>query len=501
MGTGVLLTLACTRVKVTWDQPASAAAPGAPPAVQGAPNPPSAPNAIVPALPGAAEGPRAVSQSFAQIADQLAPSVVSIRVEKKQKAPRMRNPFHDFPFPFPFGGPDGPGDDDEERGMVQRGAGSGVVIDEKGMILTNNHVVGGADKIEVRFVDGRELPAKVVGTDPRSDLAVIRVDTKSYGVRAARLGDSDKMRVGEWVMAIGNPFGLDHTVTVGVISAKGRAGIGDTRGGYQDFLQTDASINPGNSGGPLVNLAGEVIGINTAILGPGGNIGIGFAVPSSMARPIADELVATGKVRRPYLGIRMQEMPAKMAKAMGAPEKGALVQAVEQGAPADKAGVKRGDVILSVDGKRVDGSRDVQRQVLTHRVGDTVGLAVWRDGKTVDLKVRTAELPSDEKAQAGGDDSEKKGKLGLSLQELTPQLAERLGVSGRGGVVISGVRGGSPAAEANLNRGDVILEIDRRPVRSVQEAVKALTAERPGGHVLLVQRGEQSFYVLLQTGE
>jgi serine protease Do len=332
-------------------------------------------------------------------------------------------------------------------------------------------------------------------------LAVISVDTKGYAVRAARLGDSDKLLVGEWVMAIGNPFGLDHTVTVGVISAKGRQGIADQRGGYQDFLQTDASINPGNSGGPLVNLNGEVIGINTAILGPGGNIGIGFAVPSDMAKPIARELIKTGKVRRPYLGIAMQELTGDMAKAMGGPDKGALVQALTPGAPAEKAGVKRGDIITRVDGKPIQNSRDVQRQVLSRGVGEAVALEIWRDGKPVILTAKAAELPGED-GQVGAATSDEaqsgKAKLGLNLQTLTPQMAGRFGLRADGGVLISGIKPGSPAAEAGLVRGDVILEVNRRPVRSAEDASRLLSADHPGGHVLLVQRGEQAVFVLIQ---
>ena len=438
--------------------------------------------------------------------------MVAIRVAKKQKVSRVMRrgfPFHPN-MPFPFGGPFGAPDDDEDGdgddmgAPLQRGAGSGVVIDEKGFILTNNHVVGGADDIKVQFLDGKELPAKIVGTDPRSDLAVISVQAKGYALKAAPLGDSEKLAVGEWVMAIGNPFGLDHTVTVGVISAKGRSGIGDRGGNYQDFLQTDASINPGNSGGPLVNLNGEVIGINTAILGPGGNIGIGFAVPSDMAKPIVRELIASGKVRRPFLGISMQPYTSDMAKAMGGPEKGALVGQLTPGAPAEKAGVRRGDVIVKVDGKPVLTSRDVQRFVLARRVGDAIGLEVWRDGKLTTLTAKTAELPGDDGATASvaGDDAQaSKAKLGLGLQTLTPQMSERFGLKADHGVLINAIKPGSPASEAGLARGDVILEVDRRPVRTAEEAVKALTSERAGGHVLLVQRGEQSLFVLVQPSQ
>ncbi|HRI52400.1 MAG TPA: Do family serine endopeptidase, partial [Pseudomonadota bacterium] len=437
-------------------------------------------------------------------------SVVSIRVAKKQKVRvnRRGNPFgrelpFGNPFGFPFGGPDDDDDGGEEQsGPVQRGAGSGVVIDEKGYILTNNHVVGEADDIKVQFLDGKELAAKIIGTDSRSDLAVISVDTKGYAVKAAKLGDSEKLMVGEWVIAIGNPFGLDHTVTVGVISAKGRSGIANSKGNYQDFLQTDASINPGNSGGPLVNLNGEVIGINTAILGPGGNIGIGFAVPSDLARPVVKDLIASGKVRRPYLGISMQEMHQDMAKALGGPEKGALVQALTPGGPAEKAGVKRGDIIVKVDSKAINNSRDVQRQVLQRRVGDAVALEVWRDGKLVSLSAKAAELPGDDApAGVGGSGEEQsKAKLGLSMQTLTPGMADRLGLKAQAGVVITGIKAGSPAAEANLSRGDVLLEVDRKPVRSAEEASRLLSVDRPGGHVLLVQRGDSALFLLLQPG-
>jgi serine protease Do len=434
----------------------------------------------------------------------VSPSVVSIRVAKKQKMRMMHrgSPFGFGPFGFPFGGPDDDddGSGDEQSGPVQRGAGSGVVIDEKGYILTNNHVVGEADDIKVQFLDGKELPAKIVGTDSRSDLAVISVDTKGYPVKAARLGDSEKLMVGEWVIAIGNPFGLDHTVTVGVISAKGRSGIANSKGNYQDFLQTDASINPGNSGGPLVNLSGEVIGINTAILGPGGNIGIGFAVPSDMAKPVVKDLISSGKVKRPYLGISMQEMPQDMAKAMGGPEKGALVQALTSGGPAEKAGVKRGDIIVKVDGKAINNSRDVQRQVLQRRVGDPVALEVWRDGKMVNISAKAGELPGDEAPGGGPGDQNgnAKAKLGLSLQTLTPGMAERLGIKPQAGVLIAGVKPGSPAGETGLTRGDILLEVDRKPVKTAEEASHLLGTDRPGGHVVLVQRGDNAMYMLIQ---
>ncbi len=514
--TGALITVACTKVKVSWDQQASAAAPGSPaPAVVAPAVPSAAQPSLPPPTPNQIADARGLSRTFSQVAEQVSPSVVSIRVAKKQKIKMMRRgnpfgrdlPFHFGPFGSPFGMPDDEEDDgsggggEERQGPVQRGSGSGVVIDTKGYILTNNHVVGDADDIKVQFIDGKELPAKIVGTDSKSDLAVIRVETKDYALKAAKLGDSEKLLVGEWVMAIGNPFGLDHTVTVGVISAKGRSGIGENRSNFQDFLQTDASINPGNSGGPLVNLAGEVIGINTAILGPGGNIGIGFAVPSDMAKPIVSELLTSGKVHRPYLGISMQPYEPDLAKAMGGPERGALVQGLSSGGPAEKAGIRRGDIITKVDGKPIINSRDVQRQVLTHRVGDSVSLELWRDGKLLTLSTKTGELPSEDSAptaSAPDDASAARAKLGLSMQSLTPQLAERLGLKNGQGVVVSGIKPGSPASEAGLQRGDVIAEVDRHPVKTVDEANKLLGAPRPGGHVLLIQRGDNSVYILIR---
>jgi len=503
---GAAGTFAATHLKVSWG-PAANASPAA--GVVAA----EAKSALPPPSPAQLSDARMLGRTFAQVASQVGPSVVRISTAKVEKMPRGgNNPFRFFFGPggpggggggmSPFGDDDGDDEGTSMPGRKARGTGSGVVIDTKGFILTNNHVAGDADELKVTFQDGKTLPAKVVGTDPRTDLAIIKVDPGSYTLKAATLGDSDKLQVGEWVMAIGNPFGLDHTVTVGVLSAKNRGGLGKTQ--YEDFLQTDASINPGNSGGPLVNVDGEVIGINTAILGPGGNIGIGFAVPTSMAKPIAEQLIANGKVRRPYLGILMQDLTPELSKSMGkAPEKGALVSNIQPGSPADKAGVKAGDVIVSVDGKPVDGSKAVQRTVLTKKIGQKIDVAVWRDGKQVTLAATTSELPDDtgggKGGPAGGRDKESpKAKLGIALQSLTPDLAEQLGV-GRGlkGAVITSVREGSPAQEAGLRQGDVVVEVDRRPVANADDAVKALQGQRTGGHLVRIQRGEGALYVTL----
>jgi serine protease Do len=446
---------------------------------------------------------RMLSRTFAQVASQLSPSVVRISVAKTVKMHRgmhmQGNPFEGTPFERFFGDQGGGGDEDDgapSQGPKQRGTGSGVVIDAKGYILTNNHVVDDADEVKVTYADGKTVPAKVVGTDPRTDLAVVKVD--SGDIKPAKIGDSDKLQVGEWVMAIGNPFGLDHTVTVGVLSAKGRSGF-QQGSHYEDFLQTDASINPGNSGGPLINLDGEVIGINTMIAGIG--TGIGFAVPSSMFKSVADQLIHGGKVRRPYLGIYMQDVSSDIQKSLGgkAPDKGALVSQVSPGTPADKAGVKPGDVIVTVDGQPVDGSKAVQRTVLTKKIGQKLDLGIWRDGKDVKLTATASELPGDKGEVAQNDHGgSPKAKLGLGLQSLTPELADRLG-AGKGvkGAVVSSVREGSPAQEAGIQQGDILLEVDRKPVNSSEDAAKFLGENRSGGHLVRLLRGGNATFTVI----
>ena len=440
---------------------------------------------------------RSLSRTFAQVASQLSPSVVRIGITKTMKVRGHRgmggNPFQGTPFERFFG--DGDEDDGREfQGPKQRGTGSGVVIDKKGYILTNNHVVEDADEVKVSFVDGKTVSGKVVGTDPKSDLAVVKVD--NVDVQPAKLGDSEKLAVGEWVIAIGNPFGLDHTVTVGVLSAKNRSGFDS--GHYEDFLQTDASINPGNSGGPLVSLDGEVVGINTMIAGIG--TGIGFAVPSSMAKPIAEQLIKNGRVRRPFLGVIMQDMTPELAKKIGnhAPEKGAIVGQVQPGSPAEKAGVKANDVIIDIDKSAVTGSKSVQRTVLGKNIGQKVNLGVWRDGKKLELSTNLAELPGEEKLVAKNDKSSPKAKLGLGLQSLTPDLSERLGVSkGQKGAVVTSVRDGSPAQEAGVQEGDIILEVDRRPVNTADDAAKLLQQDQAGGHLLRIKRREGALFIVV----
>jgi len=490
---GAAAVVATSHVQIHWGAPAQAA-----PVVQAE---------VKPALPPPSKeqisDARMLSRTFAQVASQLSPSVVRISVTKggeKSTMNRMHrggNPFEGTPFERFFG------DNDDNGGAPapkQKGLGSGVVIDKKGYILTNNHVVEDADDVKVTFVDGKTVPGKVVGTDPNTDIAVVKVD--GVGVQPAKIGESDKLQVGEWVIAIGNPFGLDHTVTVGVLSAKNRSGF-QGGGHYEDFLQTDASINPGNSGGPLVNLDGEVIGINTMIAGLG--TGIGFAVPSSIFKNVADQLIHTGKVHRPFIGIRMQDVTPEMARGLGknAPEKGALVASVDSGTPAEKAGAKPGDVITQINGKAIEGSKDVQRAIYAGHIGQKVDLTLWRDGQTVHITPTTAEMPGDKMASregAGGEHGNAKAKLGLGLQSMTPGLAERIGVDPKTkGAVITAVRDGSPAQEAGLQQGDVIVEVDRKPVASADDAVKTLSNDRAGGHLLRVRRGDAALFVVVPT--
>lgn len=465
----------------------SARAPGA-----DAKNENAAPRATVARAVSAPEA-HEVSEAFVGVAERVAPSVVRITTRQsapaaaKMRAPRL-NPFEGTPFERFFedfgDAPLAP------PGPRPGGMGSGVVIDDQGHILTNNHVVENAAELKVTFVDGKEISAKIVGTDPKTDLAVIKVE-RAAG-KPAEFGDASRLRVGEWVMAIGNPFGLDHSVTVGVLSAKNRYGFAP--GKLEDFLQTDASINPGNSGGPLVNLSGQIVGINTMIAGLG--TGVGFAVSESIARPIARQLIEHGKVTRPYIGIVMQSVTPELKRALGAkaPEKGALVSEVQKGSPAEKSGIQVGDIVLRVNGTATSDSREVQQAVLGVKVGEKVEVTVWRDGKELTLDVRTAELPAE--AVASVEPGGREHPLGLGLQTLTPELAARLGVPrAQRGAVVTEVRPGSVAAEAGIREGDVLASVDRKPISTAEEAVKQLSEKRSGGHLVRILRGDAALFI------
>ncbi|MGZ8464840.1 MAG: DegQ family serine endoprotease [Candidatus Binatia bacterium] len=394
--------------------------------------------------------------------------------------------FNDFWKRF-FGGP-------QPRGpQRQRSLGSGFIIDGDGSILTNNHVVENASKIVVKLSDDQEYEAKVVGRDAKTDIAVIKINAKS-SLPAVNFGDSDMLEVGEWVVAIGNPFGLDSTVTSGIVSAKGRH-IG--QGPYDNFIQTDASINPGNSGGPLINLRGEIVGINTAIFSrTGGNMGIGFAIPINLVKELLPQLRGKGKVTRGFLGVLIQKVTPEIAESLALEKaQGALVANVSKDGPADKAGVKVGDVIIEFDGKEVKDSGDLPIIVARTQVDKKVRMKVVRDKKEMVLGVAVGELKDEEVVAAAPE----KGELGLTVQRLTPQMAESLGLEKSEGVVVSAVEPGSAADDAGIRRGDVLMEIDRRPVRTLDEYRKMVAEIKKGRGVLfLVRRGESTLFLALK---
>ena len=453
---------------------------------------------VTPQLANPAEA-RGAPDSFADLAEQLSPAVVNISTTQKVAGGEQR----DFPMPeFPPGSPfeDFFKDFFDER--MQNGPrkvqslGSGFIIDPDGVVITNNHVIDGADEILVKMSDGTELPAELVGTDPKTDLAVLQVKTDKP-LPFVNLGNSDKMRVGDWVMAIGNPFGLGGTVTAGIVSARNR----DINSGpYDDFIQTDASINRGNSGGPLFNMDGQVVGINTAIISPsGGSIGIGFAIPTAIAKGVIDQLREYGETRRGWLGVRIQAVTPDLADAMDMDEpKGALVAGVDDDGPAKAAGIDVGDVIVTFDGKDVPKMRDLPRIVAETKIGKKVKVEVLRKGKsktfTVDIdRLKEGEKVAmvDEGEEGDGSESESKA-LGLTLAAITAELRARYSLDDDiEGVVVTDVDFESDAAD-KVRRGDVIVEVGQKPVTSPSEVVdrvKDLTEGSDKPVLLLINRG------------
>jgi len=440
-----------------------------------------------------------ISRAFERAALKVSPSVVPITAEQVVKT---QNPFgmpddalrdffgEDFFRRF-FGQPY------REQKQTVRSLGSGVIVSADGYILTNNHVVANADKLFVIVGDKKSYPAKVIGTDPQTDVAVVRIDARD--LKPASLGDSDSVIVGQWVIAIGNPFQLMHTVTAGIISAKGRSSVG--LADYEDFFQTDASINPGNSGGALADLNGDVIGINTAIATPsGGSIGIGFAIPINMARQVMDSLITKGKVVRGYIGLLPQDLDEDLAKALKLTvTEGVLVGDVTPKSPADLAGIKRGDVILSFDGKKVESSTQLRMMIADTPPKTQAKVGLLREGKTLEVTVTLAERPKTPQEQAPEESppgSQTGEKLGLSLQDLTPDIASQLGYEKEQGALVAGVAAGSPAEEAGLGRGDLIKEVNRAPVRNVREFERAIRSFKPGDVVaLLVRRGPTNLFI------
>ena len=435
--------------------------------------------------------------SYAPVVESVAPAVVTIRAE--QRVPRGRQPqipFFDDPRFREFFGDRIPIPEDEAPGLRQ-GLGSGVIVRPDGHVLTNHHVIDGADRIRVELTDGRSFDAKVVGSDPPSDLAVLKVEAS--GLPSIDLGDSDDVRVGDVVLAIGNPMGVGQTVTMGIVSAKGRAtGLGD--GSFEDFLQTDAPINRGNSGGALVSTRGELIGINSQILSPsGGNIGIGFSIPANMARHVMDALVAEGRVRRGLLGVGIQPVTPEIAGSLGIETaRGALVSSVSGGGPAAAGGMQRGDVITAVDGHEVRTSNDLRNRIAGTTPGTTVRLTVLRDGSERTISARLDELPSSAQASAGPAGEEGgSDAFGLAVEPLPRDRARALGLGTGVGLLVTSVTPGSPASDAGFRRGDVIEEVNGHRVGTVADLRAAVSAATNRPALVLVRRGDGALYLTI----
>ncbi len=450
---------------------------------------------------------RSAPESFADLAEKLSPSVVNISTTQIIKN-RGGNGFPQFPPGHPFedffkdfGGRG----DNNKKERKATSLGSGFVIDDDGLVVTNNHVIDGADEIFVIFQDGEKIPAELVGTDPKIDVAVLKIDPSKKDLVAVDWGNSDKARVGDWVMAIGNPFGLGGTVTAGIISARGR----DIRSGpYDDYIQTDASINKGNSGGPLFNMDGDVIGINTAIFSQsGGSIGIGFAVPAQLAKRTVDQLVKYGKTRRGWLGVVIQNVTEDLADSLGLENTdGVLIAGVPEDGPAFKAGIKAGDVVLKFGGKTVAETRELSRIVAESEVGAKVDVELWRNGKKLTKQVKLGELEKAEDRLNGSSDvseNETSEVLGMELATINDDVRQSLKLSEEAeGVVVVDVDPDSEAAEKEIRPGDIILEVQLKPVKTVGEVKKTLEEilETDRKSVLmLVRRGPNSRFVALQV--
>jgi serine protease Do len=439
---------------------------------------------------------KSLGRAFVEVAKKVQPAVVNVTTEKTiTMRPWERfgedffkgGPFEDFFKGFGFS----PREKGREYRHKQRSGGSGVIVDKEGYILTNNHVIEGADKVKIKLNDGREFKATVKGQDSKTDLAVLHIKAKDLPVTT--LGDSDKLEVGEWAIAIGSPFGLEHTVTVGVISAKGRSGLGT--GTYEDFIQTDASINPGNSGGPLINIDGEVVGINAMIIQPG--TGIGFAIPINMAKQILNDLIKEGRVVRPWLGISAQDLTPEMVEHFKAKDKeGVLIGQIYPGTGAEKAGLLPGDIIKSVDDKAVKSVSELVKEIQKKKIDQKVKLSLLRDGKAMTIEVTTTAMP--EKPEVSKEkEEEEEGKLGVRVQELTPQLALQYGITGvKAGVLILSVENGSLADDIGLQEGDVILEINRKKIETMKDFEKAMKEVNPERGILFqIHRKGNSFYL------
>ncbi|MDW8353864.1 MAG: DegQ family serine endoprotease [Bryobacterales bacterium] len=438
-----------------------------------------------------------LGETFAPVVKRVLPAVVNIYSERVVRTRAESSPFFADPFFRDFFEQFG-WRFDVPREYRQRSLGSGVIVSSDGYILTANHVIHGATDVKVAMLDKREMEAKIVGTDPRTDLALLKVE--ATGLPFLPLGDSSKLEIGDIVLAIGNPFGIGQTVTMGIVSAKGRSGITPEPNVLEDFIQTDAAINTGNSGGALVNTRGELVGINDAIVSPsGGNVGIGFAIPSNMAKPVMEQLVKSGRVVRGYLGVMIQPVDQKVAKAFNLKEaRGALVGDVTADGPAAKAGIQKGDVIVAVNDQRVEDNRDLQLKIASTAPGTRVNLRVIRDGKELTIPVTLGEVPGDREA-ARAESRRGSALEGVDVDDLTPAIARQLGLPrDTFGVVVTNVRPDSPAAEAGLRRGDVIQEVNRRPVTNVASFERAVRQAGSEPVLLLINRGGNTHFLVVE---
>lgn len=443
---------------------------------------------------------KSLSKAFENVAKTLSPSVVNVSTTSKAQVDLdgLESPFKEFfgeRFFERF---------KEQGDTPKQGLGTGVIIDSNGHILTNHHVVGDADKVEIRFLDNdKGYQAEVVGKDPATDLAVLKVQgAPSSLLQPAKLGSSDNLKIGEWVVAIGNPFGLDHSITAGIVSAKGRSLMMPDR--YEDFIQTDAAINPGNSGGPLVNLSGEVVGINSAIFSrSGGYMGIGFAIPSAIAKSVSESLINQGRVVRGWLGVTIQNLSEELAKSFGVDTtKGVLVGQVQTDSPADTAGLKQGDIIVGVSGKNVEDVNQLKNKIAGTKPGTTVSILVIRGGNREAIDVKIAELPSDissilrkpGKSEPNKNDALKE-TIGIIVQDITEELAASLDLGTSEGVIVAKVSKGSPAYEGGLRSRDIIKKVGETKVSSVSELLKLLSDEvlKIGVRLIVEQQGMERF--------
>ncbi len=457
---------------------------------------PTAPSQAIqqPAISSSINSAKQISQAFVEVAKKVTPSIVMIVNEEKLQNAMGDDSLRQF-FPNDFFNnffnytP-------EQREQVQRTLGCGVILSSDGYIVTNNHVVDNSTKLQVTLPDGRRVTGRIIGKDAKTDLALIKVDAGS--LNALTLGHDKDIEVGEWVLAIGSPFGeaLNHTVTSGIISAKGRSNVGIAD--YEDFLQTDAAINPGNSGGALVDLDGDLIGINTAILSSSGaNAGIGFAIPVDMVRQITDQLKSQGHVTRGWLGVSIQELTPEMKKSLNLENyDGAVVSDVQKGSPAAEAGFKSYDVVTSVNGKAIRDNTQLRDEIASLRPGSKAEIGIVRDEKQKTIAVTIGEL-KDEKPNSESQGSDKEEKLGMRLQTLTPQIAEQLESTRTSGVVITQVAPGSVAEGSGLQQGDLIFEVNRKPVKTVSEFESMITTAGHSGLVLAVDRQNRTFFITL----